>query len=276
MSLEEGNVKDLSSEKSNEDTIKELNISMDLMRKELADFKKGNNFQNHAVAPTGLNGDQMAVLIASVVKAVKTQPDAILLADSFVNEKDIDPDDLDEKGVLFCAWSTGYFIADDKRQGFPVRTPFGNVLHFKFMGQTKTRDDNGKVVLNTYSAYLSQSKKEQKWLREHGFFSIKFFETAKEALSADTQLAQKLARYVSTVMGMDQDKVLINCKSYGVPIGDDMRVMRVSLAKKMLEATESKQGDMQITATHERLKSTYEDDIFLGSRNKGYNSNLKK
>lgn len=266
MGVTKGDENELSSEKSNQDIIRQMSINMELMQKELAEFKKDKNVQNFSTGSSGLTSEQMAQLVAAVVKASKTQPDAILSATDFVNERDIDKDDWDEDGVIFCGYSNGYFIADDKRNGFPVRTPYGNVIVLMFQGFTKTRDNNGKEVLNTFCAYLSKSKKEQQWLRDHSFFGIKFFESAKEALSQNAERAQKLTRFINVVMGMTQDAIITNCKAYKVNISEDMRAMRVGLANKMLDAVEEKEGgSIEYNATKKLITETYaEDDLFIG------------
>lgn len=263
MSIEKGNVED---KKNNENVIdnKELLAQMQLMQRELERLKSEKLPQQYS-APSGMDGKQFSELLSMVAKSAKEQPDSQRLnSKTFVDERDIDKDDFDKDGQIFCAYSTGYLIVDDYRQGFPVRTPFNNDIFFKFQGQSKSRDSKGKEVLNTYCAYMSRSKKEQQWLREHRYFGIKFFESATEAMSTDAIRAQKLARFIDSVMSMDQHQVILACKSYNVPVSENMRSMRVILATKMLEKTEE-QG---VDSSQRALQELNEEHLFLADPKK--------
>lgn len=256
MALEKGNEDEIKKDElSDKEVLKQFQLNMQMMQRELDNLKKTPNV---AAAPGGMSDEQFKQFM-KVVAEGKDAPDTKrLTVKTFVEERDIDPADYDERGVLFCAYSTGYLIVDDVRQGFPVPTPFGNAIMFMFTGQNKTRDNQGNMVLNTFCSYQSKSKKEQKWLREHRYFGIKFFESAKEALSTDAIRAQKLLRYVDVVMSMDQHQIVQNCKAYGVGISEDMRVMRIQLANKMLDKVDGKEDH-----THQILKNNLEEKLFL-------------
>lgn len=258
MSVEKGSIDDNQKNDPSIDT-KELVAQMELMRRELDKLREDKRPQQYT-APAGMSPAQFTELIGAVSKAAKEQPDSKRLnVKTFVDERDIDKDDFDKDGQIFCAYSTGYLIVDDVRQGFPVPTPFGNEIFFKFQGQNKTRDSKGKEVINTYCAYMSRSKKEQEWLRGHRYFGIKFFESATEAMSTDAIRAQKLARYIDSVMSMDQHQVVLACKSYSVPISENMRSMRVILASRMLEKNEE-QG---MSSSQKALQELSEEHLFL-------------
>lgn len=259
----EGEDKNSQPNKEN-DALATMAANMELMKQELQSLKE-KNLPQQISAPGGMSGEQFAELLATVVKATKEKPDdQKLTVKTFVDERDIDKDDFDEKGVIFCAYSTGYLIVDDVRQGFPVSTPFGNAIFFKYEGKTESRDGKGKVVLNTFCVYQSRSKKEQEWLRGHRYFGIKFFESAKEALSTDAERAQKLVRFIDSVMSLSQDQAVIQCKAYGVPISSDMRTMRISLASRMLDKIE--QGEK--TASVRAVEEFNEERLFLGDASK--------
>lgn len=242
----------------------EQSLKFEQVLHELSELKK-QGLPQQLSAPAGMSGSQFAELLATVVKATKEKPDdQKLTVKTFVDERDIDKDDFDEKGIIFCAYSTGYLIVDDVRQGFPVSTPFGNMIFFKYEGKTESRDGKGKVVLNTFCVYQSRSKKEQEWLRGHRYFGIKFFESAKEALSTDAERAQKLVRFIDSVMSLTQDQAVIQCRSYGVPISSDMRTMRILLASRMLAKTE--EGER--TASARSIDEFNEEKLFLADKTK--------
>ncbi len=264
MGLEKGNESDLNKDKNAiaPDDAAALKIQLDLMQRELAQMRAGNNPQQFS-APGGMSPDQFTQLIKAVKDAERPEQNKLTVK-TFIDEKDIDPKDFDAKGVNFCACSTGYLIVDDVRQGFPVPTPFGNAIFFKFNGQVVSRDMEGKQVLNTFCSYESKSKKEQEWLRSHRYFGLKFFESAKEALSVDAMRAQKLMKYVDNLMSQDSYSIVAQAKQYNVPISEDVRTMRFLLANKMLDATEG----VQESATTRILKEKLEEELFMNDPTK--------
>lgn len=237
MPLEKGDLKpDVIS-----DETKELRLMLEMMQKELADLKasKVTNLPSQG----GLNPTQFAELLRETIKSAKQKPDPNISAYNYVNEEEIDKEDIDEVGTLFCSYGTGYLIVDDLREGLPVLPPFKKPISLVFQGMNKTRDEHGKEVLNTFCAYTSHSKKEAEWLRKHKLFGIRFFESATEAISKDASKAQKLVKFISGVMNMDQSQVVSACRQYGVGINRDIHSMRIALAYKMMEESDKRVGE---------------------------------
>lgn len=258
MALEKGTEES----KNSNNELADLKAKMELMEKELKESKNAPVKASASIG--GLDAQQFAEIIAAVTKAAKETPKADIKAGVFVNEQDIDAEDFDENGVLFCAYSTGYFIVDDVKQGLPISTPYNNVLTFMFQGHNKTRDSKGREVLNSYCSYLSRSKKEQEFLRKHRFFGIKFFESAKDALSATSMEAQRLVKFIDAVMSMDQGQIIAACKSKGINITNDMQKMRVTLANTMLEESEN----AKTQAYKNILEANKEEELFLADTSK--------
>lgn len=264
MPLTKGDAQDLSNDKQGNDEFKKMQRQLEAMNIELINMKA----EKANVAPTsysGMSEKQLVELISAVSKASKERPDEDKLnMVGFVDEKNIDPDDYDEVGVMFCTYGMGYVIVDDVRQGYAVQTPYKNKIFFMFEGMTKTRDDRGREVLNNFSVYRSHSKKEQKWLREHKFFNSRFFETVAEAMKTNVDRAQKLVRFINIAMGMEQDSMVKNCRHYNVPLTNDTRGMRIALANKMLDAVE----DPSKVVTSNIVKEKYEEELFLSDPSK--------
>jgi hypothetical protein len=262
MGLQEGKEGEDQSPNNENDAIKQLTESLRIMQNELAALREAKSAPAQQ-SPGGFSPEQWAEFIATVSKATKDRPDSdSLTMKKFVEERDIDPADYDKEGVLFCAYGTGYPIVDDVRNGFPVSTPFHNVIYFQYAGTKRgTRNADGYEELSTFCTYISHSKKEQEWLRQHRFFGLKFFESHVEALSANAEYAQRLVRYIDSLMSQDQDQVLKQCQSYGVPISTDMRNMRIMLAQKMAQA----QGDQARKMSEARAQENLEEDLFLKS-----------
>lgn len=257
MAIEKGTESNEDKKTDNAPDVAAFKIQIELMQRELAEMRK-NNVPQQSFAPGGMSGDQFAELIKAV-KASEKPEQHRLSVKTFVEAKDIDPDDFDSKGVLFCAPSTGYLIVDDFRQGFAVNTPYNNEIFFMFNGQKISRDGDGHQVLNTFCSYESKSFKEQEWLRAHRYFGLKFFESAKEALSADSAKAQRIAKYVDMLVSDDSASLFTKCKSYGVPVSDDVRTMRILLANKMADKAEGEQESI----TKNILKDKMEQELFL-------------
>lgn len=263
MSLKEGNEKDLDNKsKETPEDIKELLLEM---RRKIAELENSKQPAPQSIAGT-TSPEQFAMLVAEISKAVKTRPEAESLSvQKFVEERDIDPDDYDKQGVRFSAFGTGYVILDDLRAGFPVSTPFKNVLIFSYTGTRRgNRDERGKEELATFCSYVSHSKKEQQWLREHRLYGVKFFESSSSALSVNSEKSQMLARFVDSLEAQDQNQVLSQCHSYGIPISTNIRSMRVALAEKMVE----KAYEARTKATEKMLAESFEEKEFLATPNK--------
>ncbi len=115
------------------------------LTKELEELKKNGNPQV-AQLPGGMSMEQFT----EIIKAVKERPDVEKFeVGKFVAESDIPKDDYDQKGVIFCAYSTGYVIVDDVRKGLAVRTPYGNTIFFIYQASKRTRGQKGEE-LNTF------------------------------------------------------------------------------------------------------------------------------
>lgn len=249
MTIETGKMDNEEEQKSTAElTAMVLNLT-----KELAELKKNGNPQVSQL-PGGMSLEQFT----DIIKAVKERPDVEKFeVGKFVAESDIPKDDYDEKGVIFCAYSTGYVIVDDVRKGLAVRTPYGNKIFFMYQASKRTRGQKGEE-LNTYSQYVSHSKREQQWLRDHRFFGAIFFESAKEALSVDAQKAQRLLKFINALMAMDQHGIVKRCREYSVPISDDFRVMRIKLAYKMVE----REMDEETASSTKKVEEQFEGKIF--------------
>jgi hypothetical protein len=65
-------------------------------------------------------------------------------------------------------------------------------------------------------------------------------------------------------MSMDQHQIVMNCQSYKVPVSENMRQMRITLASRMLDATE----DPGEIASKKALQELDEENIFLADRSR--------
>lgn len=255
-----GDSQEQKNSETNPEMIKALLDTVNKLKDELSDLKKQGQPQAAAVSTVagGLSSEQFSELLKEVAKSVKEKPDSEKYdVKRFIDEKDVPKDDWLPEGVTFCAYSAGYVIVDDVRNGFPVSTPYGRTIFFEYQASKRYRGVKGEEM-STYCAYTSHSKKEVEWLRNHRYFGIIFFESAKEALSVNAYKSNKLIAMINMINNMPQDRVVARCKEHGIGIHDDLRLMKISLAHKMAEI------DLQSEAAAQgkRLSESIENDVF--------------
>lgn len=148
----------------------------------------------------------------------------------YVAQEDIDEDDRMEMPEVFFTHQFGYHIVDDKRNGHPVRTPYGNEIVFKPIA-TKMRQngpDMDHVHISTYATY---SKREAEWLKEHSLYGIKFFSRMDEAEKNTIQRSTLVARFYMQYQGMSASQLIQQCKNYNLTPGETAVEMRQMLAE---------------------------------------------
>lgn len=156
----------------------------------------------------------------------------------YVSIEDIDPEDRMESPAIFFTHQYGYLIVDDKRNGHPVPTPFGNKIQFNLMASKKHQKgrDEYHHHIATYSTY---SKKEAEWLRNHRLFNIKFFDRIDHATQAHAQEAAAVARYYTELSNLRMSQLIEQAKNAGISVSmerDDMlHALAQNKAKKAAE-----------------------------------------
>jgi len=253
MTLVKGNAGDKPEKKESNEQMELLLANFKSMQEELASLKAAGQPQA-GVMPGGMTANQLA----EVIKAVKDRPDSEKYdVRRHIDERDIDKDDYDQVGVSFCAYSTGYLIVDDVRQGQAVRTPYGKSIFFVFQGSK--RFQAGKYQeLSTYCEYKSHSKREQEWLRNHRYYGVMFFESAKDVLQGNAKKANRMVNFMNALNSLDQHGIIQRCKERSVPITDNLHSMRITLAYKMAEDEEANE---QVAAA-KRVEEQFETTIF--------------
>lgn len=175
------------------------------------------------------------------------------LSKAYSDAKDIPMDDFDPIGVLFCCYCTGYVIADDKRNGFPVKTPYGRIFFFQLQVNQKVRVGNVDEM-SSFSSLMCHSKKEQEWLRKHKYYNIAFFESAKEALNSDSKKVEKMMSIMNSLDNQNQSQIVNLCTQYGIGISNDMQGMRIQLARAVAES----QSQADYEANKNRVVQAFE------------------
>lgn len=215
------------------------------MQKEITELKSKG--MPPAIAG-GVNDDQFAKLLTALTKAIKEKPDneKLDISKGFIDPADIDPNDFLENGQQFFANTTGYVIVDDIRQGFPVSTPFKNIIIFRYQATQRIKGNGKEEQLQNFSTYVSHSKKEVQWLRDHRYFGVAFFETAAQALNTDVKIAQRMLKFMTAINSMGNYDLMRRAKEYGLPTTNDTKTLRVLLATKLAENEELSEKDASI------------------------------
>ena len=124
--------------------------------------------------------ESTADILKQLVSELKQKPDSEKYGgeDSYTRPEDIDPSDILEEGVTFFSHQVAYVIADDKRDGHNVRTPFGRAIKFTYQSTRQVKTGN-ETRLHNLSTYTSYSKTEVEWIESHKFFGTIFFSSHK-------------------------------------------------------------------------------------------------
>jgi hypothetical protein len=186
-----------------------------------------------AAAPSSSAAD----IAFAVTQALKQKTDSEKFGidgANYINEEEIDPNDLLEQGVPFFCHSGGYIIVDDKRKGFNVATPYRRPIIFTHYQTSKT--GSGKdLKTETLSRYVSNSKKEVEWLRASSFYGWKIFDDFMTAKSTHAKYANGIQRNLNSARAMQTTELIAACTALGVMATSDLENMRLQYAQIMAE-----------------------------------------
>lgn len=225
---------------------------MKLLKLQLAEMQKALDEVRSAKLPTesGGSSDMSIKLYEEMMKRVKSAGDDATNINTFQKYTSIDeitPEDmLDEADqVTFMCPKAGYVIVDAYINNRPVPVPYKPIL---FKLATSKRVKSGKETDIYYvSKYTCKSKRELEFLRKHHLLGVIFFEDQKNLNHEDVHILTKMAAVLSSLNKVDAVSIVQRCKAAGLPITDDIRQMRASLAgveaKKMVKAETAKMSD---------------------------------
>ncbi len=176
----------------------------------------------------------------------------------YFTPEELDPADVLKEPVIFYAYSTGYVISDDLRNGKPVKTPNGNTILFLYQATQKIKDGSG-TNLQSYCTYPSYSQKEVKWLKEHRFFGIHFFETLKEAIETNSEIASKITKHLTSLTAL-QPQQIMNIYRQKFPEGTlkDVDKMKNKLAMEAVKMEILSDAEAQNSFFSDVFKKHYE------------------
>ena len=186
--------------------------------------------------------------LEAVIRAIKEKTDEEKYGSdgqAYVASDDMDPDDIIEDGVPFYCHGGGYYIADDKRKGRNVATPFRQGIMFTIYSSKRTGSGRD-VKQENIARYVSYSKKEVKWLRESSFYGWKIFDDIKVATSAHAKLAFEINKNYTAAKGMPVSTLISECKKLGIEQSTDLENMRLTYATAQAEIAQKRHEDDQL------------------------------
>ena len=166
---------------------------------------------------------EIASLQARETKAVEEADD---------DEYDLIEDYLETPAVFFC-FSDKFNIHADVRKGHESLPPLCFINFMSLYRYNKKHAKGFDVV--AVSQRLVISKAQAEWLRDHSYFSIKFFENINEAESVNTMLAEKMASYTSMVSRLSDHAVIQKAQLLKLHIHADVQQLRKEVIQKLAE-----------------------------------------
>ena len=198
-----------------------------VMQKEAFDalMSRLDNLEKKDMSSSGFSAEDIAKIVsaAQAPKEINNE-DMVFVAE-------IDPDDEIPflEAIQFFAPTAGYVIVDDIRANRIVKPPIKKSIWFDYAGEERVETRMG-TTLNVYSNYVSKSKLEVEWLRNHRFYNILFFEDMAKALDMDYRILKILHSAMSAVEAMDPGSIRQRLKEANLPISKNHEMNKKELA----------------------------------------------
>ena len=212
-----------------EDPNKKLYDLVDKLSKKVDDLEQRNkDLEDLSSTKQGLPADALTEIIKEIRKGNTAEAD-VNNSLRYYRPEEIDVEDVLAEPTIFYAFGYGYVITDGKINGKPVKTPFGNNIFF--MHQATQKVGSGKhIELHSYCTYPSYSKKEVEWLKQHNRFGIHFFETAKEAMDVNSDIASRITKHLNHINNLEPGQIVNQYRQKGLPNTTDVNRMKNALA----------------------------------------------
>jgi hypothetical protein len=195
----------------------------------------------------GQGNQDIAELAATLAaKMFKQQSDLQDIGNplKFYSAEEIDPEDVLEDPIIFYSYGYGYVITDDKRNGKPIIPPVNKSIFFMHQATQKVRNGN-HYDLYSYSTYPCYSKKEKEWLRAHSKYGIHFFETAKQAMEVNADIASRITKHINALASMEPAQIVTMYNKAGYPKSADITAMKNYLALEAVKKEIAADKDAQ-------------------------------
>ena len=190
--------------------------------------------KNETVAiPQNTTSEDLMKAILDVWKQQNTKSSVEVYGangENYVDERDIDLEDMLDRPIRFFAHKAGYIIVDDTRKGQKQNNPLHKkAIIFEYV-HTKRVWHGREQDIENLCIYECKSKKEAEWLRGHSQFGITFFDKLDAKMSQNAEFAVIAARYMRRVEDMDAHQIRKISQQEGVSTEMDIQEQRSALA----------------------------------------------
>ena len=224
-----------------------LRMQLEEMQKALDEVKSARTSKTSSIEPAT---DMNIKLFEEMMKRVRNAGEESTGVKAFQNYTSIDEitaeDMLDEPDqVTFMCPKVAHVVVDGYINNRPVPAPYKPIM-FKLSNSKRVK--SGKETDIFYvSKYTCKSKKELEFLRKHHLLGVVFFEDSKNITHEDVHILTKMASVLSSLNKVDAVSIVQRCKAAGIPVSDDVRQMRASLAgveaKRMVKEEASRMSE---------------------------------
>jgi hypothetical protein len=200
------------------------------------------------------NTDVIEAAVAAAVRGAMAASRKDHNYEQGIEEEAVPVDDWVEEGIKFYSPSAGYIVSDDKRKGQIVNAPYKRKIFFNYLA-TRRQGVGRYEEIAPISLYISNSKKETEWLRNHSLYNVMFYEANKGITHTDAKRAARTAQIMTTVKSYTLDQLIRSCNEYDVPKGDNYEAMKQMLAFKMSEKEIQQEAFIQQKSLEETFKA---------------------
>jgi len=160
-------------------------------------------------------------LYAELKAQIKLLSDQVMVQQSLPGAgkpryKPVPPDDFQEVGVTFSSRRI-YFVIGSylNSKGVEVMPPY-KLIKFQYSASDRRREGREESIVNSCT-FTTHLKAEIKFLKEHPFCGIEFFENLNETMSADSIYIEFRARAAAQVIAMTNEAVINAAHKSRVP-----------------------------------------------------------
>lgn len=171
-----------------------------------------------------------------------------------------DNDDVMDEPKVYFTYSNGktLFSYTDSRTRKVIDLPYGvdRPIKFKKVYAYRKTDRSGKGdKVHVVSRYVTYSKKEDEFLRNHPYFNISIFESMGSAESIDSSFATILESVKNQVNKMSNHAVVDRARRLSLDVLENPSEMRKSLIYKLAEEQKALSEKNNKSYVHESVSS---------------------
>lgn len=228
MAVEKGKVpqNEDSTEKTGQDSAAEEMLSRSEVEALIAER------MSQSQAPGGITNEvaeALKAMAAATAAQAGNQSDESFDPFKYLSPAIIAEDDMLDEPVTFWANKFMLVIGDDKKGNKAIPAPYGRIL-FSSDGWKKNHGGKGVDIVH-WSKYTCFSKRELKFLKEHTYLGVLFFEAKSDKIEIDAQAAMLMASLYTSLKQTPAFEVFKQMRDHNLAHTTDENEARMILAK---------------------------------------------